>query len=141
MNERLTVKRLKSLLTYDANTGRFEWKETRYRKKKGVEAGFNTPHGRYIKIDGERYKAAVLAMFWINRGWFHPEKRVYHLNGNYFDTRELNLSYEKELHGITDMRPLDQGIKYQDLIEYEDQRRNTQTFFERVCNWIGLNAR
>jgi len=87
----LTVPRLKELLSYDTETGKFYWV---------IGRGGNAPAGReagtylmggYISIyiDGRRYLAHRLAWLWCNGAW--PQNQIDHINRIRDDNRIANL--------------------------------------------------
>ena len=89
----ITVERLKELLSYDPETGRFVWlKRTSNRIQVGDIAG--TPHGvdrRYVRIniDAQYYLAHRLAWFYTHGKW--PAACIDHINRNGQDNRIVNL--------------------------------------------------
>lgn len=89
----VTQKRLKELLRYDDESGRFFWveKSGRGRKlSKNGEAGSYDSHGYgQVRIDGEIYKEHRLV--WL---YFHgeiPDKQIDHINHQRRDNRIGNL--------------------------------------------------
>lgn len=83
--------RLKELLHYDPETGRFAWRVNRARlAKAGQRAG--TPHYKegYIRLHlmGRMYQAHSLAVLYVTGEW--PEE-VDHINGVRDDNRWVNL--------------------------------------------------
>ena len=69
-NRKLTLDRLKELLSYDPITGVFLWKIKRKRVNVGDRAGCLKPNGnRYINVDNETYVAQRLAWFYVNGEW------------------------------------------------------------------------
>lgn len=75
----LTVERLKSLLSYDPESGRWTWILRRCGVTVGSEAGCRSPEGYVrIRIDGFYYKAHRLAVFYMTGKW--PESLVDHRN-------------------------------------------------------------
>lgn len=86
----LTVERLKSLLTYDPDAGRFFWKASPRRRAIDGEAGtVNTGGYRQICIDQKIYKAHRLAWFYAYGVW--PKNQIDHINGQRDDNRLGNL--------------------------------------------------
>ena len=86
----LTQERIKELLDYSKETGKFIWKVQRQCVKQGTIAGSLSKLG-YIKIviDGKSYLAHRLA-FLYETGSF-PVNFVDHINGVTFDNRWYNL--------------------------------------------------
>jgi len=87
----LTQKHLKSLLTYDAETGEFRWRIKRSnRALKGSIAGCADKYGYIvIRIDNTLYKAHRLA--WLYEYGAFPSKNIDHINQNPGDNRIANL--------------------------------------------------
>ena len=87
---RLTVDRLKQLLSYDPLTGAFVWLVSSSRTAAGTVAGSPDDAG-YLRIgvDGVRYRAHRLAFLYMTGEW--PEDQVDHINGVRTDNRWVNL--------------------------------------------------
>jgi hypothetical protein len=87
----LTVHRLRELLSYDADTGRFVWLlPTSNRVKAGQTAGSISVLGYLrINIDGRSYLAHRLAWFYTHGRW--PAEQIDHINGKRADNRIANL--------------------------------------------------
>ena len=86
----ITQERLKSLLTYDADTGEFRWRIKRPRCTPGCVAGTPSYHGyTVIKLDGVSYKAHRLAWLYENGNW--PASELDHINRARGDNRIANL--------------------------------------------------
>jgi hypothetical protein len=82
--------RLKQLLSYDPETGKFIWLVTTPRAPKGAEAGVKMGMGyRLIGLDGVRYLAHRLAWFYVHGEW--PVEMIDHINGIRDDNRIANL--------------------------------------------------
>lgn len=87
----LTQERLRALLHYDGDTGRFLWRVSRRgRAKIGTAAGTLGADG-YLRIlvDGGRYSAHRLAWLYVHGRW--PSADLDHANGNPSDNRIANL--------------------------------------------------
>lgn len=90
MKNELTLDRLKSLLSYDPETGEF----SRIKGVRGFQAGsrVGTLHQAsgyiYVGVDSKSYRAHRLAWFYMTGTW---PKEVDHINGNRNDNRFENL--------------------------------------------------
>lgn len=86
----LTVERLKEVMQYDPETGKFcRLITTNHRAKAGDEPGWNHCQGyRAIAIDGRCYLAHRLAWFFMTGEW---PVEVDHRNRNRLDNRWENL--------------------------------------------------
>ena len=85
----LTHARLLEVLHYDPETGVFRWRTTlSNRARRGAEAGSAAKYRR-ITVDGEIYRAARLAWFYVHAAW--PVGDVDHINGVKTDDRLRNL--------------------------------------------------
>ena len=87
----ITFERLRDLVNYDAETGRFFWKNSgRGRIKKGAEVGSCDAHGYgQVRIDGRLYKEHHLVWLYHTGEW--PERQVDHINHHRRDNRIENL--------------------------------------------------
>lgn len=87
----LTAERLRSLLHYDRETGRFtRLVRTAQSVRVGDEAGTVARNGYvYVSVDGRRYLAQRLAVLHVTGEW--PKGDVDHINGTKNDNRWSNL--------------------------------------------------
>lgn len=84
------IEMIRSLVSYDQNSGAFYWKENRQNIRVGEKAGYVNKRGyNVIQINRVRYRGARLAWAYVN-GWF-PSEFVDHVNGITTDDRISNL--------------------------------------------------
>lgn len=85
----ITQEYIKSILTYNPNTGKFIWRRKKWGHK-GKEAGYINPNGyRVIMIDNKNYGASRLA--WLFHYGEFSKKQIDHINHNRSDNRIENL--------------------------------------------------
>jgi hypothetical protein len=84
------LENIRRLLTYDATSGEFYWRETRGRRKQGALAGNVSPRGyRRIHCNGRAYFAHQLAWY-MHYGVF-PHTEIDHIDRNRDNNRIANL--------------------------------------------------
>lgn len=89
VKEKPNQERLKQLLKYIPDTGKFIWLKGR---NKGKIAGVETRWGYVIiGVDGGRYQASNLA--WVYMEGYWPEHDIDHINRNRLDNRWNNLRH------------------------------------------------
>ena len=95
--------RLRELLDYDAETGRFVWRQANKRVKGGTVAGYVGNDG-YVRIraSGTRFLAHRLAWFYVHGTW--PSGEIDHINGDRSDNRIANLRDVSRLTNRQNMR-------------------------------------
>jgi AP2 domain/HNH endonuclease len=113
MKPRLTQKRLRQLLIYVPETGRFYWRKRRGSVAAGNEAGNLGSTGyRMIGIDGHEYYAHRLA--WVHVHGVDPSGDIDHRNGNPADNSIANLQdipRGKNGHRARKRRPAGSGFR------------------------------
>lgn len=88
--QKVTLERLRELLSYDPDTGRFVWLVNRRCVRAGDVAGTVNSRGYIaIMIDGMLYTAHRLAFLWMH-GVF-PDRELDHINRDRADNRHANL--------------------------------------------------
>lgn len=111
----LTGERLRTLLSYDAETGVFTWRITRRNCKQGAVAGTIDAKGyRRISVDYKVYLAHRLAWFYQTGNW--PFGELDHINRQRDDNR------------ITNLREADRTINTQNT----NLRKDNQTGYRGV---------
>lgn len=109
----LTLERLQTLLSYDANTGWFTWRVNKGNVKAGARAGKDASNGyRRVKVDCVEYPEHRLAWFYMTGEW--PKCVIDHIDrdqrNNAFDNlREAN--YAENQYNRTHQRNNTSGHK------------------------------
>ena len=86
----LTVERLKELVSYDPDTGIFQWAMARRKCRKGDAAGCRMTNGYIgIRIDNVLHNAHRLAWLYTHGVW--PTDQIDHVNNDRADNRLVNL--------------------------------------------------
>jgi len=111
----ISPKRLREVLSYDPETGGFYWiQRTSNCTKIGRIAGSVIGGYRYISIDGQRFKAAVLA--WVYMKGRMPRRLVDHISTEKLDDRICNLR----------------------LANYSQNSANIPAHFDNACGFKGV---
>jgi len=99
----VTHERLRHLLDYDQSSGAFAWRTTTTnRVATGSKAGYASGGYVMIGIDGVRYGAHRLAIFYVTGAM--PEGEVDHINGNRCDNRIANLRSVSHMENMQNER-------------------------------------
>jgi hypothetical protein len=112
----LTHERVRQLLDYNPETGKFTWRHPRHGARTGKAAGTRTRHGyNQLCIDGKSYRASRVAWLWMTGEW--PPHLIDHINRDRADDRWSNLR-----SATTTENNRNQGL-----------RQNNRTGYRGVC--------
>lgn len=89
LSKPLTVERLRALLHYDPEAGKFTRRQSAGGQQSGVPVGFVTHGYLKIQVGGRKYYAHRLAWFYMTGRW--PAKLIDHRNRQTADNRFSNL--------------------------------------------------
>jgi len=131
----ITQERLKEVLRYDPETGRFVRLKNRYRKDLiGRDAGaFNKAlNCFYIAVDGKRLRSHRVAWFYMTGSW--PKHEIDHIDGNpannvFSNLREADSSQNKANRRINSNNStgfkgvVPDGGKFKAFIQFRGKKR------------------
>jgi hypothetical protein len=98
----LTQKILRSLVSYDQETGVFTWAKARRGAAAGDRAGSNSNGYVVIKLMWQKYQAHRLAWFYVYGEW--PNGVLDHINGHKDDNRIVNLRRATKVQNMMNSR-------------------------------------
>lgn len=104
----LTQLRLRELVNYDPETGKFYWRKRPYQTGdrpswEGKEAGTTSVQGyRLITLENEKFRAARVAWLYMTGEW--PTHDIDHVNGDVADDRWCNLRSATKSENMQNMK-------------------------------------
>ncbi|MFP5340357.1 MAG: HNH endonuclease signature motif containing protein, partial [Gammaproteobacteria bacterium] len=105
MQHQLSQDRLKQLLNYDPETGRFSWKVSARTKRpdRPFGAGCLSPAGYVVlRVDQKLYPAHRLAWLYMNGSW--PSKDLDHIDGRRVNNAIANLREAEQVENQQNRR-------------------------------------
>ena len=120
--EILTQDRLKELLDYNPETGKFRWIKCKRKDLIGKIAGGSVGIGYIgIMIDYKHYRSHRLAWFYMTGFW--PKDQIDHINHIRDDNRFVNLREATQIDNLKNLRMRDSNISGVMGVSW-DKRRN-----------------
>lgn len=107
----ISAARLREVLLYDPESGKFFWRSRKGRCRAGQEAGQERRNGyKSIRVDGVLYLAHRLAWLYQTGNW--PTEQIDHINLQKGDNRWENLREATRSQNLANSRPrAKSGIK------------------------------
>lgn len=139
MQPTLSQARLRALLSYDAATGMFNWRETRHCVPAGTRAGHVTPKGYVrIRVVGRLWRAHHLA--WLYVTGLLPPGEIDHINGDRGDNRFVNLRLATRSQNNANIgvgRKTSSGIKGVSFHKRSGKWR-ARIMKDQASHWLGV---
>jgi hypothetical protein len=125
---KLTADRLRSLVSYDSETGVFTWRVSRRGAKAGEIAGSVRADGRrLIRIDYERYLASRLAWLYVYGEW--PSDLIDHIDRNHSNDAISNLR-----QATSQQNHWNSGVRIQNPLGLRNITKHKKRFVVRFFN-------
>lgn len=101
----LTQQRLRTLLSYEPETGDFRWLVNKSSRARAGSAAASRHNAGYlaVRIDGTAYLLHRLAWLYVHGRW--PQDQVDHINGDRADNRLVNLRECSNAENCQNVRP------------------------------------
>jgi hypothetical protein len=135
----LTAQRLRELLHYDPETGKFrQLVRTSGRRNVGAEPGCISRGRRLIRIDYKLIPAARLAWLYVTGEW--PKQQVDHIDGDPMNDRFANLRDVSQTLNLQNLRVPGRNNSSGFLgVSFDRTRRKWQSsiYIDRRCVFLG----
>lgn len=137
---KLTLRRLRQLLTYDMTSGVLRWTKNCPQKQfSGCEAGTIKPSGyRLVRIDGQYYRSHRLAWFLVKGKW--PPRDIDHKDTDKANNKWENLRLASESQNVANSKPWARKTLPKGVYKRADGRYVAQIKKDRKSHWLGSYA-